>query len=98
MSTLLIDVVDENGKPANPDMSPLQRIASIFPSPGSNFGQETPHRSAITNIYKTKDGRCYHVHGNNYLTERYGPRSELGLITNRQYERYALFDSTGFRP
>ncbi|KAE8168157.1 CoA-transferase family III domain-containing protein [Aspergillus tamarii] len=81
MSTLLIDVVDENGKPANPDMSPLQRIASIFPSPGSNFGQETPHRSAITNIYKTKDGRCYHVHGSMNATPY---STALGLDPDRQ--------------
>ncbi|KAE8377932.1 CoA-transferase family III domain-containing protein [Aspergillus bertholletiae] len=62
MSTLLIDVVDESGKPATPNLSPIQRILSIFPTPGKDLGQDTPHRSAITNIYKTKDERCYHVH------------------------------------
>ncbi|KJK67266.1 CoA-transferase family III [Aspergillus parasiticus SU-1] len=81
MSTLLIDVVDENGKPANPDMSPIQRIVSIFPNPVGTFGNETPHRSAITNIYKTKDGRCYHVHGSMNATPS---STALGLDPDRE--------------
>ncbi|OOO07739.1 L-carnitine dehydratase/bile acid-inducible protein F [Aspergillus oryzae] len=81
MSTLLIDMVDENGKPANPDMSPMQRIVSIFPSPVGTFGNETPHRSAITNIYKTKDGRCYHVHGSMDATPS---STALGLNPDRE--------------
>ncbi|KAE8142912.1 CoA-transferase family III domain-containing protein [Aspergillus pseudotamarii] len=81
MSTLLIDVVDENGKAANPDMSPIERIISIFPSPGRNFGKETPHRSAITNIYKTQDGRCYHLHGSMNPTPS---STALGLDPDRQ--------------
>ncbi|KNG91215.1 putative alpha methylacyl-CoA racemase [Aspergillus nomiae NRRL 13137] len=81
MSTLLIDVVDENGNSLDPNISPLQRILSIFPSPERDLGQATPHRSSITNIYKTKDGRCYHVHG----SMNAGPSSTaLGLDPDRE--------------
>ncbi|KAE8353373.1 CoA-transferase family III domain-containing protein [Aspergillus coremiiformis] len=63
MSALLIDVVDAEGNAVNPELSPIERISSIFPTSESNLWSGTLHRAAITNIYKTKDGRCYHVHG-----------------------------------
>ncbi|KAL6230139.1 hypothetical protein BDW75DRAFT_248920 [Aspergillus navahoensis] len=60
MSVILQDVVDQDGNLANPNLSQIQRALSVFPfSPG-----ESPvYRGAVTNIYKTKDGRFYHVHG-----------------------------------
>ncbi|KAL4869736.1 hypothetical protein BDV12DRAFT_184890 [Aspergillus spectabilis] len=63
MSTLLVDVVDDQGKPLNPSLSPIERLVQIFPTPGEDLGQGSLHRAAVTNIYKTKDARFYHVHG-----------------------------------
>ncbi|KAE8154872.1 CoA-transferase family III domain-containing protein [Aspergillus avenaceus] len=81
MSTLLIDVVDENGKSMNQDLTPIQRLRAIFPAPGRDLAQGSPHRDAITNIYKTKDGRCYHVHG----SMNAGPSSiALGLDPDQE--------------
>jgi hypothetical protein len=60
MSSIVQDVVDQDGNPSNPNLSQMQRTMSVFPfSPG-----ESPkYRGAVTDIYKTKDGRFYHVHG-----------------------------------
>ncbi|KAL4747564.1 hypothetical protein BDW72DRAFT_196639 [Aspergillus terricola var. indicus] len=60
MSSILQDVVAQDGNPANPSLSRMQRAMSVFLfSPA-----ESPvYRGAATNIYKTKDGRFYHVHG-----------------------------------
>ncbi|KAJ6030557.1 uncharacterized protein N7446_000378 [Penicillium canescens] len=63
MSTLLVDVVDEKGKPLEANLSVIERLMSIFPNPGVDLGQGSLHRAALTSIYKTKDSRFYHVHG-----------------------------------
>jgi hypothetical protein len=63
MSTFLVDVVDEEGKPFKANLSLVERLMSIFPNPGVDLGQESLHRVALTSIYKTKDSRFYHVHG-----------------------------------
>ncbi|KAE8395948.1 CoA-transferase family III domain-containing protein [Aspergillus alliaceus] len=81
MSTLLIDTVDTSGKSTDPDLSPIERLRLIFPNPGRDLGQGTFHRGAITNIYKTKDGRCYHVHGGMDATHS---STALGLDPNRE--------------
>ncbi|KAL4861472.1 hypothetical protein BDV12DRAFT_66731 [Aspergillus spectabilis] len=63
MSTLLIEIVNENGTTLDASSTPIQRLMNIFPPPGEDLGQGTLHRSAVTSIYKTKDARFYHVHG-----------------------------------
>lgn len=39
-------------------------IKALFPDQDKNRSQESLHRKLVTNIYKTKDGRFYHTHGN----------------------------------
>ncbi|KAI0967716.1 CoA-transferase family III domain-containing protein [Xylaria arbuscula] len=52
----------KDGKPAPIDLfSP--EIAQIFPNRDLHRSTEGWHRMLATNIYKTKDGRFYHVHG-----------------------------------
>ncbi|KAJ5320049.1 hypothetical protein PENANT_c025G03727 [Penicillium antarcticum] len=63
MSLLLVDVVDEEGRPFKKNVSPVERLMSIFPTPGEDLDQGSPLRAAVTSIYKTKDSRFYHVHG-----------------------------------
>ncbi|BCS23627.1 uncharacterized protein APUU_40071S [Aspergillus puulaauensis] len=60
MSCLVLDVVGKDGKPENPNLSSMQRALSVFPM---NRGESPVYRGAATNIYKTKDGRFYHLHG-----------------------------------
>ncbi|KAI1423107.1 CoA-transferase family III domain-containing protein [Xylaria sp. FL1777] len=38
-------------------------MTRIFPDRDLHRSADGQHRSLATNIYKTKDGRCYHVHG-----------------------------------
>ncbi len=38
-------------------------MAGHFPDRELHRAAEGLHRSLTTNIYKTKDGKCYHVHG-----------------------------------
>ncbi|KAJ5116965.1 hypothetical protein N7456_001313 [Penicillium angulare] len=62
MSGLLVDVVDHQGSPLGQNLSRIQRIKSIFPTPGQDLRLGTPHRAALTGIYKTKDDQFYHLH------------------------------------
>lgn len=89
MSCLVLDVVGKDGKPENPNLSPMQRALSVFPM---NRGESPVYRGAATNIYKTKDGRFYHVHG----TTTDLP-ANLPAFTNatREHERGAIVDSSG---
>ncbi|KAI9932539.1 hypothetical protein ASPWEDRAFT_100847 [Aspergillus wentii DTO 134E9] len=81
MAPLLVDTVDKNGNPDSPHLSPWERMMAAFPNPGRDLGQGSLHRKAITNIYKTKDRRCYHVHGSTDA----GPSSAaLGLDPGRK--------------
>jgi hypothetical protein len=74
MSSLLQDVVGQDGKPENPNLSQVQRAMSVFPfSPG-----ESPvYRGAVTDIYRTKDWRFYHVHGGKIALSTYLGNIEL---------------------
>ncbi|RAL16070.1 alpha methylacyl-CoA racemase [Aspergillus homomorphus CBS 101889] len=63
MSTLLLDVVDDQGLTLGASSGPIQRLMKIFPAPGEDPEQGSLYRAALTNIYKTKDARFYHVHG-----------------------------------
>ncbi|KIK51501.1 hypothetical protein GYMLUDRAFT_252022 [Collybiopsis luxurians FD-317 M1] len=52
----------KDGKPTL--MNPLSEdISKLFPSEDKHRSQASLHRILATNIYKTKDGRFYHVHG-----------------------------------
>ncbi|KAL1880859.1 hypothetical protein Plec18167_003394 [Paecilomyces lecythidis] len=62
MSPLLAQLIDQDGKrsPLNPfDDS----ITKLFPNQDKHRCNASLHRSLATNIYKTRDGRFYHVHG-----------------------------------
>jgi hypothetical protein len=66
MSTLLwaIDPKGENisaGDATDADKS--EKLLKYFPSYDLHRGWSTPHRGSTTNIYKTKDGRFFHLHG-----------------------------------
>lgn len=52
----------KDGKPAELDLFGPE-MAKIFPNQDLHRSIEGLHRILATNIYKTKDGRCYHVHG-----------------------------------
>ncbi|KAI0444769.1 CoA-transferase family III domain-containing protein [Xylaria telfairii] len=52
----------KDGKPAEIDLFGSE-MAKIFPNQDLHRSIEGLHRILATNIYKTKDGRCYHVHG-----------------------------------
>ncbi|KIK51480.1 hypothetical protein GYMLUDRAFT_50511 [Collybiopsis luxurians FD-317 M1] len=52
----------KDGKPTL--MNPLsENISKLFPNEDKHRSQASLHRILTTNIYKTKDGRFYHVHG-----------------------------------
>ncbi|CZR63570.1 related to acyl-CoA transferases/carnitine dehydratase [Phialocephala subalpina] len=59
MSTLfwIIDPQGEKIAVLNP------KITKYFPNWDIHRQTSTPHRNSCTNIYKTKDGRCFHLHG-----------------------------------
>lgn len=40
-----------------------QRLARYFPSWDKYGANNGPYNTAATNIYKTKDGRFFHIHG-----------------------------------
>lgn len=65
MSSLLTDVVNVDGKPAGKGSNLFERMNSVFPDVHDlHRANKTIHRATATNIYKTKDGRFYHTHGN----------------------------------
>lgn len=56
-----IDPDGENLFSLNPAVS--QKTLRYFPSNNIHRHQATPYRTACTNIYKTKNGRYFHLHG-----------------------------------
>lgn len=65
MSTLLWTVDPEGDNiPALAAISDKgEKLSTYFPSWDKHRLQATPHRASCTNIYKTKDGRYFHLHG-----------------------------------
>jgi hypothetical protein len=61
---------DEANITAASTMSPegREQIAAYFPDKDKHNSQSSIYRSAATNIYKTKDGRFFHLHGLSPLT------------------------------
>jgi hypothetical protein len=59
MSTLVWNLDPEGDKIASFD----PRITKFFPSWDIHRQASSPHRGSATNIYKTKDGRFFHLHG-----------------------------------
>ncbi|OJJ66153.1 hypothetical protein ASPBRDRAFT_666513 [Aspergillus brasiliensis CBS 101740] len=53
----------KDGKPVPVDPFSTD-ILKLFPSQDKHDSQKSLHRSLATNIYKTKDDRFYHLHGN----------------------------------
>ncbi|KAF2753061.1 CoA-transferase family III [Pseudovirgaria hyperparasitica] len=64
MSPLVAKVI-KDGEPRRIafDVNGDEFLKKAFPSTDKHRLGATPHRSLTTNIYKTKDGRFYHVHG-----------------------------------
>ncbi|KAI0506210.1 CoA-transferase family III [Xylaria bambusicola] len=52
----------KNGKPSQIDLFGPE-LSRMFPNRDLHRSTEGDHRILATNIYKTKDGRFYHVHG-----------------------------------
>ncbi|KAI8951062.1 CoA-transferase family III domain-containing protein [Xylaria longipes] len=52
----------KDGQPTRIDLFSSE-MAALFPNQDIHRATEGLHRTLATNIYKTKDGRCYHVHG-----------------------------------
>ncbi|KAI1736595.1 CoA-transferase family III domain-containing protein [Xylaria scruposa] len=52
----------KDGQPAQIDLFGSQ-MTQLFPNQDLHRVNDGLHRTLATNIYKTKDGRCYHVHG-----------------------------------
>lgn len=67
MSAVLYTVDPKGDALSAADMSSIgrnsHRKAKYFPNCDLHRANATPYRSAATNIYKTKDGRHYHLHG-----------------------------------
>jgi len=68
MSTLLwtIDPKGVNltaGEATSHDPAVTVKMEKYFPSYDIHRGWSTPHRASTTNIYKTKDNRFFHLHG-----------------------------------
>jgi len=63
MSTLLLSLVDKDGKTIDTGMPVYMTMATLFPSRHPFRAQGSTYRSAATNIYKIKDGSHYHIHG-----------------------------------
>jgi hypothetical protein len=67
MSTLLwtVDPKGENltSAAAAADAAKNEKLMEYFPNYDIHRGWSTPHRASTTNIYKTKDGRFFHLHG-----------------------------------
>ncbi|RAH78834.1 CoA-transferase family III [Aspergillus japonicus CBS 114.51] len=62
MSPLLAQIVDSDGKP-KPISLLDPSMAQLFPEQDKHRATDGDHRRLATNIYKTKDGRFYHIHG-----------------------------------
>lgn len=41
-----------------------KEFSKYFPNCDKHNATSSPHRIVATNIYKTKDGRSFHLHGN----------------------------------
>ncbi|KAM0320760.1 hypothetical protein ACHAO8_000051 [Botrytis cinerea] len=68
MSTLLWEINHEGAKVTlfngtDPNSENGKLLAKWFPSTDIHRLQGTYHRASCTNIYKTKDGRYFHLHG-----------------------------------
>jgi len=60
MSTLLWTIDPDNENIKSTDAA---KVVKYFPSWDIHRQAATPHRASCTNIYKTKDGRYFHLHG-----------------------------------
>lgn len=57
MSAIVVQL-HKQGKPLDPAST-----VEYFPNCDKHGAASTLHRSSATNIYKTKDGRFFHIHG-----------------------------------
>lgn len=75
MSPMLAQIVGPDGQPS--PFSALQGgvSAKLFPNEDKHRGFGSLYRGLATNIYKTKDGRFYQIHGTS-LTMMVRPRRD----------------------
>lgn len=66
MSTMLY-TIDPNGDNISSDTlqdpEALKKMYRYFPNWDKHRLQATPHRQFVTNIYRTRDDRFFHLHG-----------------------------------
>ena len=72
MSPFLSQVLDDQRKAQDVVLDPKALEKVGIKNYDKHRATATLHQALATNIYKTKDGRCYHVHGK---------RSECGVGT-----------------
>jgi hypothetical protein len=91
MSPMIVQVV-KDGKPTPIDLF-SEDFAKFFPNQDLHRASASLHRTLATNIYKTKDGRFFHLHG-----KRKPPKSSLGgvdMTGNREHESRTHIDCFG---
>lgn len=66
MSAMLVEIDPKEGddevKPT-PIRELTEKYQGLFPNCDLHKMASSPYRKALTNIYKTKDDRYYHIHG-----------------------------------
>lgn len=85
MSTLLWEIDPDGEKISSVSIMTSEgreRVASFFPNKDKHGSHSSVYRSAATNIYKTKDGRFFHLHGVSPLTN-FWPDSTSLLTSSR---------------
>lgn len=71
----------KDGKPV--PIGPLsEEVARLFPNQDKHRSLANLHRSLATNIYKTKDGRFYHLHGMQFSSRLGMSNQFLGFHDN----------------
>jgi hypothetical protein len=65
----MLSTIDPKGDPITPadQMEGDPRMLQYFPDCDLHRLGATFHRTSATNIYKTKDGRYFHLHGKSSL-------------------------------
>jgi hypothetical protein len=63
MSPMIDQIIGPNGPQPVPITDGVKMAALGFPNADLHRAVDSIHKSLATNIYKTKDGRYYHVHG-----------------------------------
>lgn len=63
MSAFLWTIDPDGEKLSGFSPTDVDKVFKYFPNNNIHRHQATPYRTACTNIYKTKDGKYFHLHG-----------------------------------